>query len=48
MTNIIDLLQKSELRTDILTMAHNLSSDENYSKEDAVNDLLKFLEKHQI
>ncbi|MCM3651289.1 hypothetical protein [Metabacillus litoralis] len=48
MTNITELLRQSELRTAILTIAHDLTSDENYSKEDAVNDLLKFLEKHQL
>lgn len=48
MNNIDELLRQSELRTDILTIANYLDSDVNYTKEDAVQDLLKFLEKHTL
>ncbi|MGG3803124.1 hypothetical protein [Metabacillus fastidiosus] len=48
MKDIDELLQRSEMKTDILTIANNLDSDENYSKKDAVFDLLEFLYKHNM
>jgi len=46
MMNIDEMLYASEIRTDILTIANALQNDSNYTKEDAIQDLLKFLEKH--
>jgi len=46
MMDIGKMLYESEIRTDILTIANALQSDSNYTKEDAIQDLLKFLEKH--
>jgi len=48
MLDIQELLYTSEMRTDILQIANALNSDSNYKKEDAVQDLLKFLEKHNL
>ncbi|MRX54799.1 hypothetical protein GJU41_12520 [Bacillus idriensis] len=46
--NISELLRQSELRTNILTIANDLLSDENYSKEEAASQLLEMLEKHNL
>ena len=48
MMNIDEMLYTSEMRTDILQIANALNSDSNYTKEDAIQDLLKFLEKHNL
>lgn len=46
--NISELLHRSELRMDILRIANDLHDDDQYSKDEAVKDLLKFLEKHNL
>ena len=48
MLDIRELLYTSEMRTDILQIANALQSDSNYTKEDAIQDLLKFLEKYNL
>jgi len=48
MLDIRELLYTSEMRTDILQIANDLNSDSKYTKEDAVQDLLKLLEKHNL
>jgi len=48
MLDIQELLYTSEMRTDILQIANALQSDSNYTKEDAIQDLLKFLEKYNL
>lgn len=48
MLDIQELLYTSEMRTDILQIANALQSGSNYTKEDAIQDLLKLLEKHNL
>jgi hypothetical protein len=48
MTNLKEALLKSELRTDILKIAFDLQDDPDYTKEDALNALLQYIEKHEI
>ncbi|MBO1515681.1 hypothetical protein [Metabacillus bambusae] len=48
MKNINELLRNSEIRTAILTIANDLISDENYSKEEAAEELLELLYKHNL
>ncbi|USK61300.1 hypothetical protein [Peribacillus asahii] len=48
MIDIGEMLYTSEMRTDILQIANALKSDSNYTKEDVIQDLLKFLEKHNL
>ncbi|MGQ4668603.1 hypothetical protein ACUIJN_22755 [Metabacillus halosaccharovorans] len=48
MKDIKEMLRVSEIRTDILTIAFWLIDDPKYSKEDAAEALVKFLEKHEL
>ncbi|WP_207981221.1 hypothetical protein [Metabacillus bambusae] len=48
MNNIDELLRQSELRTDILRIANDLNSDADYSKEEAAQELLNLLYKHNL
>lgn len=48
MKNIYELLRQSELKTDILRIAFNLQNDEDYSKEEASQELLNLLYKHNL
>lgn len=48
MPDIHELLRQSELRTGILTIIHRLVDEPDYSKADAVQDLLEFIEKHNL
>jgi len=48
MMNIDEMLYESEIRTDILKIANALQNDSNYTQEHAIQDLLKFLEKHNL
>ena len=45
---IQEMLHKSEMATDILTIAFALQEEENYTKEDAIKELMGFLEKHDL
>ena len=46
--NIPEMLKKAEITTDILSIAFDLQEDKNYTKEDAIEALLNFLEKHGL
>lgn len=48
MKRIHDSLIASEMKTDLLLITHSLYADLNYTKEDAIQDLLKFLERHNL
>lgn len=38
-----ELLDRSETLTEILKVIHSIEDDKNYTKQDAANDLMKFL-----
>ncbi|MGE8079061.1 hypothetical protein [Peribacillus loiseleuriae] len=48
MPDILEMLRNSKIRTDILRIANDLLTDSNYTKEDAAQDLVTFLEKNNI
>jgi hypothetical protein len=48
MTNIQELLLKSELKTDLLHLAANLLEEKKFSKEDAAQRLLDLINKHEL
>ncbi|MDD9147378.1 hypothetical protein OYT88_02285 [Sporolactobacillus sp. CQH2019] len=41
-----DMIERVEMLHQILSIAHSLAADEHYSKDDAVNDLLKPFKEH--
>ena len=43
---IQEMLHKAEIKTDILSIAYNLLTDEKYSKQEASKELVEFLDKH--
>ena len=46
--DIKELLRNSALKTDILLIAFSLIEDEEYSKEDTINDLINLVTKHDL
>ena len=44
--DIQEMLHKSEMKTDLLSIAYNLLADEKYSKQEASKELVEFLDKH--
>ncbi|MEH7223897.1 hypothetical protein V7112_08750 [Bacillus sp. JJ1566] len=49
MPTIREVLEKSEMKTELLMIAINLEEgDELYTKQDAIQDLLKFIDKYNL
>ncbi|WP_390217011.1 hypothetical protein [Halobacillus seohaensis] len=48
MMNINELLDRSTITTEVLTIVWNLQEDDNYTKEDAVQDLLDLLDTQEL
>ncbi|MFC7061656.1 hypothetical protein ACFQIC_07260 [Halobacillus seohaensis] len=46
--NINELLDRSTITTEVLTIVWNLQEDDNYTKEDAVQDLLDLLDTQEL
>jgi hypothetical protein len=45
---LTELLFRSELKTELLTIAEYLAADPNYKKKHAVKAILKIIDKHQL
>ncbi|MDD9149315.1 hypothetical protein OYT88_12265 [Sporolactobacillus sp. CQH2019] len=43
-----DMIERAEMLNQCLSIAHSLAADEHYSKDDAVNDLLKLFKEHSF
>lgn len=43
-----DMIEKVEMLHQCLSIAHSLAVDEKYSRDDAVNDLLKLFKEHSF
>lgn len=48
MPTIRDMLDKSEMKTEILLIAFALEDDELYTKQEAIKELLKLIEKYDL
>jgi len=46
--NITELLFRSELKTELLTIAEYLATDSHYKKKHAIKAILKIIDKHQL
>lgn len=48
MPTIRDMLDNAQMKSDILMIAFNLEEDDLYTKQDAIQDLLKLIEKFDL